>query len=188
MPHDPGLSVETWWDLGMNDFMSIWFVQRHGIEVRVIDFYQDSGEGLGHYAGILQEKQRERKFVYERHLWPHDGNVRILDEKGRSRVDVMRDLGYEVEVVERGLVQTGIEAVRNLLPLCWFDEAHCEQHGIRSLRNYRKEWDENLATFKKTPRHDDNSHAADAFRTGASFSVPKRRRPGQKLSPKVAIV
>ncbi|MGI9490485.1 MAG: terminase [Geminicoccaceae bacterium] len=186
VPHDTGLAVETWWDLGMADLMSIWFVQRQGIECRMIDFYQNSGEGLGHYARMLQEKQHERDFTYSRHVWPHDGNVRILDEKGRSRVQVMRDLGYEVEIAERGLIQTGIEAVRNLLPLCYFDAEHCDE-GIKAMRMYRKEWDENLGTWKKTPLHDQHSHAADAFRTGASYAVPKGRRPGQRLAPRLAL-
>ncbi len=187
VPHDHSLGVETWWDLGINDLMSIWFIQRKGVEYRVIDFYQNSGEGLGHYAHMLQEKQQEREFTYSRHVWPHDGNARILDEKGRSRTQVMRDLGYEVEVAERGLIQTGIQAVRDLLPFCWFDAKHCE-HGIKNLRLYRKEWDDNLGTWKKNPLHDENCHAADAFRTGASYNPPKGRRKGQRMAPELAIV
>jgi len=187
VPHDPGLGVETWWDLGMADLMSIWFVQRQGVECRMIDYYQNSGEGLAHYTQMLQEKQKEREFTYTRHLWPHDGNVRILDEKGRTRTDVMKGLGYEPEVVERGLIQTGIEAVRNLLPLCHFDEQHCAP-GIKALRLYRKDWDENLGTWKKHPLHDSNSHGADAFRTGASADLPRKRAKGQRRAPEVAIV
>ena len=186
VPHDPGLGVETWWDLGIADLTTIWFVQRQGVEVRAIDYYQNSGEGLGHYARVLQEKQQEREFTYSRHIWPHDGNVRILDEKGRKRTDVMRDLGYDPAICERGLIQTGIEAVRNLLPLCYFDVEHCEQ-GIKALRMYRKEWDENLGTWKRQPLHDEHSHAADAFRTGATYQAPKVRKPGQRRAPQVAI-
>ncbi len=186
VPHDESLGVETWWDLGINDLMSIWFVQRKGVEYHVIDFYQNSGEGLGHYAHMLQEKQQERDFTYTRHVWPHDGNARILDETGRSRTQVMRDLGNEVDVAERGLIQTGIQAVRVLLPFCHFDAKHCE-HGIKNLRMYRKEWDENLGTWKKTPLHDEHSHAADAFRTGASYSPPKKRRKGQRMAPELAL-
>lgn len=171
VPFDPALPVETWWDLGRADLMSIWFLQRRGVEVLFIDFFQDSGEGLGYYARKLQEKQQERGFVYSRHIWPHDGNVHILDEKGRARTEVMNDLGYEVEVVPRGLIETGIEASRNLLPMCRFDEEHCSE-GIKALRMYRKEWDDNLGTFKPKPRHDEHSHAADAFRTGAMADEP----------------
>ena len=189
VPHDASLAVETWWDLGLgaNDAMNIWFVQRKGVEYRVIDHYHNSGEGLGHYAHLLQDKQQERGFTYSRHIWPHDGNTRILDEKGRTREQVMADLGYLVEIVPRGLVATGIQAVRDMLPFCHFDVKHCE-HGLKNLRMYRKKWNEDLGTWYKEPLHDDNSHAADAFRTGAMYEPPRVRRKGQRLGPKVAVV
>ena len=140
----------------------------------------------GPICPIRKEKQQDREFTYSRHIWPHDGNVRILDEKGRKRTDVMADLGYAIDICERGLIHTGIEAVRNLLPLCYFDAEHCAQ-GIKNLRTYRKEWDDNLGTWKRHPLHDDNSHAADAFRTGATYQAPRVRKPGQRRAPQVAI-
>ena len=36
--------------------------------------------------------------------------------------------------------------------------------GIECLRSYCAEWDEQLRTFRKTPKHDWASHGADAFR------------------------
>jgi phage terminase large subunit len=35
---------------------------------------------------------------------------------------------------------------------------------LESLRQYRREYDENKRTFKPTPLHDWTSHDADAFR------------------------
>ena len=60
-------------------------------------------------------------------------------------------------------VQEGIDAVRNLLNRCWFDEVKCEK-GIKSLECYRKEWDDSHGCWKNNPRHDFSSHGADAFR------------------------
>ena len=190
VPPHPSLGTETWWDLGLGDLMSIWWVQRDGAEYRVINYYQSSGEGLEHYAKKLAEVQEELDLTYTGHLWPHDGNVRILDEKGRQRTEVMRGLGYDPEVQQRGLIQTGIEAVRGILPLCRFDAERCSE-GLRGLRNYRKDWDENNSTWKKTPRHDENSHPADAFRTGAMKTTgrdsSKSRQSGRR-APDLAIV
>ncbi|MGI9506703.1 MAG: terminase, partial [Geminicoccaceae bacterium] len=168
IPYDPGRGVETWWDLGMHDATSIIWVQRVGPWFHIVDFYENSGEGLAHYAAVLAEKQRERQMVYSRHIWPHDGNVRILDEKGRQRIVVMRDLHYMVEVQERADIGPGIEAVRNLLPKCRIDSVRCDKL-IKALRNYRKEWDETRGVFKDRPYHNWASHAADAMRTGASY-------------------
>ena len=47
-----------------------------------------------------------------------------------------------------------------------FDETNCAV-GIKHLDNYRKEWDDSRGCWKDKPRHDESSHCADAFRTGA---------------------
>ena len=62
VPADPRLKVITAWDLGMKDLTTIWFAQKIGQEIRFIDFYQNSGKGLEHYAHVLQEKKLP--------LWP----------------------------------------------------------------------------------------------------------------------
>jgi hypothetical protein len=57
----------------------------------------------------------------------------------------------------------GINAARITIPLARFDAARCAR-GIECLRSYQAEWDENLRTYKRTPKHDFASHAADAWR------------------------
>lgn len=165
VPFDPAANVDTWWDLGVSDSTSIWFVQHVGQEIHVIDYYEASGEGLNHYAGILQQKQGERGMVYGRHLLPHDAAARELGT-GKSRVEVLDALGVKATVMERHNVMDGIQTVRNLLPRCWFDRKRCAE-GIEALRLYRREWDDRKQTFRAGPLHDWTSHAADAFRCGA---------------------
>ena len=69
-------------------------------------------------------------------------------------------------------VEDGINAVRNLLPRCWFDTGRCGR-GIEALRQNRRDFDERLKTFKGRPLHDWSSHAADAFRYLA-MGLPER--------------
>ncbi len=64
-------------------------------------------------------------------------------------------------------VDDGINAVRNLIPRSWFDRTKCER-GLEALRNYRRDWNDQMGTFKPKPRHDWASHGADAARTGAA--------------------
>src|SRR3990167_288006 len=54
VPHEPLLNVDTWWDLGVDDEMTIWFTQTWGREIRFIDYYENRAEGLPHYATMLQ--------------------------------------------------------------------------------------------------------------------------------------
>lgn len=57
MPYDPALPVNTTWDLGVSDKTSIWFDQTlRGGEIRLIDYYENDGDGLPHYASVLQTR------------------------------------------------------------------------------------------------------------------------------------
>ncbi|MCX8501761.1 MAG: hypothetical protein ORO03_08740 [Alphaproteobacteria bacterium] len=168
VPWEPNLPVETWWDIGIGDATAIWFVQRSHREVRLIDYYEASGEGLPHYCRVIQS----RGLVYGRHLAPHDIAVRELSS-GVTRIETARQLGIEFEIAPRLSIEEGIEAVRILLPRCWFDATKCAV-GIESLRNYRKDFDDRLKIWREKPRHDWTSHAADAFRMGAIARPPGR--------------
>lgn len=174
VPIATGVKVDTEWDLGLNDVMTIAWTQEVGGYKQYIDYYENSGYGLAHYAGILQERQRERNLVYGEHFWPHDGNVRILDEKGRKRKEVFRDLGYQVSIVTRTTdLGDSIEVTRNNLGRCKFDKSRCSDL-VKGLKNYRREWDEDTATFKDKPLHNWASHRADCVRTGAE-AKPKSK-------------
>jgi phage terminase large subunit len=169
IPHDPLLPVNTWWDLGMDDSTTIWFVQEYGMELRIIDYYENSGEGLAHYAKVLSGQteggDHRQEYLYGKHLAPHDVEVRELGT-GKSRRQVARDLGLKYTVAPKHEVVDGIEAVRNVIPICYFSMSRC-QRGVEALRQYRKAYDEDRKVFRSTPLHDWTSHAADAFRIGA---------------------
>ena len=156
--YDPGISVNTVWDLGIGDSTAIWLYQMVSQEIRLVDYYEGSGVGLDHYVKWL----REKPYAYGQHFFPHDVKVRELGS-GKSREETLRSLGILVSMVPNVGIEDGINAVRRILPRCWFDKTKCER-GIEALRQYQTEWDDKLKTFKKNPRHDWTSHAADAFR------------------------
>lgn len=163
VPYDPAASVHTIWDIGVNDKNAIWFAQLCGREWHIIDYYENSGEGLDHYAAILNEKRDKYGYKYGSHIGPHDLAVREWGADGKTRLESALAKGIRFEVAPRIPRSDGIEAVRNLLPTCWFDEAKCEI-GLGHLQAYRKEWNAKLGTWKDTPLHDEASNGADAFR------------------------
>lgn len=168
VPYDPSHKVETWWDLGIGDSTSIWFAQRVGHAIHVIDYYEMTGAGLPHYV----EQLAQRGYVYSRHVAPHDVQVRELGS-GQSRLEIAASLGLDFEVAPKLPVDDGIAAVRQLLPRCVFDRRKT-QYGVDCLRQYRAEYDDRLRTVRPKPLHDWTSHAADAFRYGAVAPPPVR--------------
>ena len=158
VPHDARLQTYTAWDLGVADSTVIWFLQPHGRELRVIDVLKGEGVGLDWYVRQLQD----RDYLYAKHYLPHDVEVRELGT-GKSRKEVLEGLGIRVTVCPNIPIADGIQAVRMLLPMCWFDKTKCKD-GIEALRMYRRDYDEKRQEFRQAPLHDWTSHYADAFR------------------------
>lgn len=177
IPDNSHLPVYTAWDIGVGDSTAIWFFRLVGQEIHIIDFYENSGEGLRHYMTVLKQKG----YTYDQHYAPHDIMNKEFGSDAKSRYDIARE-GYEIDgskyrivfnVIPRGSIDDGIEQVREILPRCVFDEHKCED-GISSLENYRKEWDDRRGCWKDRPLHDHTSHAADAFRYLANSQTRRK--------------
>jgi hypothetical protein len=175
--------VYTTWDLGYNDSMAIVFWQKLGMERRAIDYYENSGEGFGHYARAL----RERGYDYESHYFPHDGNQTQLTELATTKRDEAVKAGINpIDVLKRIKEERdGIEASRSFFPNVYFDEGRCSRL-IACLDNYRKDWDDKLGVYKDRARHDEFSHGYKAFETAAIMPIPIKSKP--IVYPKRAIV
>lgn len=158
VPADPKLPVHTAWDLGFDDSTAIWFWQITFGEIRLVDYYEANGHGVGHYTDLIKSKP----YTYGRHWVPHDAAHELMAAGGRSIVNQMWDAGVKASVIPATSQQNSIEATRVTLPRCWFDEEHCSP-GIEALRQYQFEFDEDKKVFKSKPRHDWASHGSDAF-------------------------
>lgn len=181
VPYEAAIPVQTFWDLGVGDATAIWFAQQVGREVRLIDYYEASGEGLQHYKAKLTEKA----YGYSRHVAPHDIEVRELSS-GQSRLELARSLGINFEVAPKLGVDDGINSARMLFNRCWFDKAKCEK-GLEALQNYRRDYNSRLSEFKATPVHDWASHGADAFRYLA-LSIRDEKKEKPIKYPKLGVI
>jgi hypothetical protein len=148
----------TAWDLGMGDSTSIWVAQLVGTEVRLIDYYENHGVGLDHYVKWIKDND----YLKAEHILPHDVRVRELGT-GKSRMEMLEESGLEVKIAPRMGLDDGIQAVRRLLPRCWFNVPKV-QTGLNCLRNYRRDYDEKRKIFYERPLHDWSSHGSDSFR------------------------
>jgi hypothetical protein len=158
VPYDPSIRVWTAWDLGIRDAMAIWFAQLVGREIHLIDYYEQTGADLGHYVRELDK----RTYAYDHDILPHDAQAKELGT-GKSRKEFLEGLGRKTQLAPNLRIEDGIEAVRMILPRCWFDKTRCAR-GIDALKMYRAEYDARLQNIRPTPVHDWASHGSDAFR------------------------
>jgi phage terminase large subunit len=156
---ESGFKVHTAWDLGMADETVIIFFQLIGQSIRIIDLYSNSNVGLEHYINVVQSKP----YTYGKHIAPHDIRVRDYSGGGKSRWDKAKDLGITFTLAPDMTIIDGIESVRSAFNRLWIDEKRGGRL-ISALRDYRKEYDPVTKRYKPKPRHDANSHYADALR------------------------
>jgi hypothetical protein len=153
VPWEVGFKVHTAWDLGVRDSTVIIFFQTIGQTVRVIDYYENSKQGLEFYIKILEGKS----YSYGKHFAPHDIKVREFTS-GMSRIEKAKQLGVNFTVAPDLSIMDGIEAVRSAFSKIWIDEVKCKDL-IRALEGYRQEFDIKRKVYKNCPLHDHNSHA-----------------------------
>ena len=144
-------------DLGFTDSCAWWVWQKVAGGFKVVDFYEADGQPISHYIEWIKGLGNVEK-VY----LPHDAKAKSL-QTGRSIIEVFLHNGIFPDIVPKMSVQDSIEAARQVLPFCWFNEERTYE-GLEHLRAYSRTWDEKTSSFKDRPNHDSHSHAADAFR------------------------
>lgn len=158
---DPLMETRAYFDIGGTgakaDATAIWLVQFRGAEIRVLDYYEASGQPLSVHAQWLREKGIKTVVL------PHDGETHDK-VYAVSYESALTEAGFGVVVIPnqgKGAAKQRIEAVRRLFPQMWFNEATTEA-GRAALGWYHAKIDEKRQ-IDLGPEHDWSSHGADAF-------------------------
>jgi len=170
---DPLLPLRAYIDIGgagaNADAFTIWIVQFVGDEIRVLDYYEASGQVLATHVAWLRKRGYGPAHL---HL-PHDG-IAANNVTGKRYEDHLREAGFEVTSIPnqgRGAAAMRIEAVRRLSPKFRFHEQNTEA-GRDALGFYHERKDE-ARNIGLGPEHDWSSHAADSFGLMAiSYEAP----------------
>lgn len=161
VPWMRGHPVHTFWDLGHNDFMAIWFMQSVGYERRFIDYHQDNFLPLSHYAQVLNEKP----YVYGTHHLPHDAEVTELTRSdSKTRKEVLETLlpGDFYVVPRTPSEEEAVNAARENMDNCYWDEENCAE-GIKCLEQVRYRFDEAKQAYAPQLLKNQWKHGADSF-------------------------
>jgi intein/homing endonuclease len=157
VPYDDSLPVHTAWDIGLDDFSSIWCFQvNRGGNISIINYYENWDEGAAHYCDWLNKQ----KYRFGRHIFPHDARKRDIGAKTQyiDYVTPLLDGKIIILDIKECDKLEGIQTVRSMLSRCVFDEEKTSK-GLRHLEAYKKVWDDRLGCYKNTPLHDEHSHA-----------------------------
>ncbi len=157
VPYDPLLKVHLIFDLGYADYMSIGLVQSRASELRLIRYVEDHHRTLADYSQELKGLNLNWGKVY----LPHDGRARDY-RSGKSAEEIMKSLGWDVEIIEDIGVEQGINAARLIFPRCYFDKDNAG-HLVNRLGRYKRRTNAETGVTG-SPVHDEHSHGADMFR------------------------
>lgn len=176
--YDPKYPVKTAWDIGVDDYTAVWFIQDDGLVPTVLDYYEASGDGAPEIVAAclpellpdlaatirqLKEIDRPVPFKYGLHFLPHDIRVREWGGGAKERSLILMGLGVKpINVGKAADPSDRINAVRQLLPSVRFANTKRVQVGISRLRRYVRKWNDSMQSYT-TPLHDMNSHGSDAF-------------------------
>lgn len=165
---DPLMTLRAYWDIGGTgakaDACAIWIMQFVGPQVRVLDYYEAVGQPLAMHVQWLRSKGYDKAQM----VLPHDGasNDKVFSVSYKS---ALQSADFDVRVIPNmgaGAAMQRIEAVRRVLPSCWFEDEATEP-GRDALGWYHEKIDEKREVGLG-PDHDWSSHAADAFGLGAA--------------------
>ncbi len=149
--------VHTAWDLGKAVNNPIWAFQVVNGVPHIVDFYRPETDDMEEWCDHLNAKgYKGNDYV------PHDIYHTNWGSK-RTRIEMLRDNGRNPVPVKKTAVADGITAGRETIKMARFDATRCEL-GIDGLRNYRREWDEELKTFRENPVKDWSEHIGSAWR------------------------
>ncbi len=156
---DPLMQCRAFWDIGTRDATAIWVAQFIGSEIRVLDYYEASGQPLAAHLNWL----RERGYGSAQCVLPHDG----ANENHVTAIrfeDHIKAAGFDTLVIKnqgKGAALKRVEASRRLFPSIRFNE-DTTKHGLDALGWYHERRDEHRG-IGLGPEHDWSSHSADAF-------------------------
>jgi phage terminase large subunit len=162
---DRDYPVHTAWDLGKAANNPIWCFQVIPFEPgpRIVDFYRPDSDDLEDWCRWLDDRG-----YHGNDYVPHDA-MHLNWGTNRTRFDTLKLMKRKPKLVGMVSVADGINAGRQTIKVAKFHKADDERGerveiGIEGLKNYRREWDDDLKRFRDNPVKDWAEHIGSSFR------------------------
>lgn len=182
VPVDYSQPVHTAWDLGKAVNNPIWCFQVIGGRLKIVDFYRPESDDLTDWIKWLNDKG------YHGNDYVPDDVLEFIWGAKHTRWDLLKQAKRNPKLVKRVAVAEGIHAGREAIKVADFDAARCEL-GIEGLKNYRREWDDELKTFRENPVKDWAEHIGSSWRyLGLAWRHQIKHAPPVKKPTELAYV
>lgn len=162
-------------DIGFYDTAAWWFWQPKPGGFSLVDYDQDNGLEAKDWIERIFDKGYNLGKIY----LPFDARAKSFHTKHSALEQFAAAFGWDhVEIVPQTSKLDRINAARAVMPYCEFHETKCAD-GLDGLREWSYEYDDELKTFSKEPKHDWASHPGDGFSYGAQM-MQKYIKPAKK--------
>ena len=168
-------------DIGASDGTAVWVVQKVGLELRLIDFYEAWSEPYSHAVKWL----KSLNLVFEDMYLPHDADHKRQGQtNNKSPKQMLKELmpSSNWRVLPRIQdVLWGIQQTADVFPYLYIDDVKCAK-GLDHLKAYRRKWSNSESRWSHIPdKSEGHSEAADALRQlGQAFAAGELGRSKKK--------
>ena len=132
----------------------------------MLRYIGDSGLDADDWIPILMNEMSKLGLPLGKIWLPSDAKAKTFQSKHTSMEKFVAGFGADkVAVVPQSKKLDQIEASRDVIGRCAFNESGCEE-GLDGLRAWEFDYNFDLAVFSRNPKHNWASHPADAFSYG----------------------
>lgn len=166
--YDANGVVDTYWDLGMADYMVVLFVQRIYGQSMIVDCVATHRTAIPELCRDI----KKRLYRYGTHYLPHDAKVKDLTsgETREQSVKIHMSGRGQVRVIERVKAkEDAIAMVRALHQRLWINASL--ETFIDAFAQYEQEYDEKRKVYLDFPKHNWCSHYCDALQIWAQHEM-----------------
>lgn len=160
LSYDPHLPLHVTFDWGVNDPTAVIWIQPHGSETRVIDYYEASDANIEHFVSVINAKPYKKPDLF---TGDPAGKARTLTT-GTSVIEMLAEKGIHVRTKDGVKIPDQIRIAHDKMPGLYVAKPQAE--GFRDcLLNYRypKKSTGLVNQENEIPIHDRWSHGMRAF-------------------------
>lgn len=176
-----GAPLEISSDIGFRDTASWWYWQRVIGGYRLVKYDGDSGLDADDWIPRIGLHIQSLGATLGKIWLPHDARAKTFQSKHTTAEKFLAAFPGKVGVVPQSKKSDQIQAARQVIDRCEFNEDACEA-GTDGLSAWEFEYNDDTEVFSREPIHNWASHPSDAFAYGCQVMEELKPEPEEKVA------